>query len=147
MPTAGHHRARVVSTVGAAAIHAYLAILGWVGLLDYTVPTQYEVLQQIAAQDYWSWIMIGCSVFLLVSLRAPYKHVTFRRHTSELPLAAVACNTGFTMLFVWAFFNLVWGLSAQRPVSLAGPGLAFAVSFGELVLATAWTRGSHDKGR
>jgi hypothetical protein len=147
MPSRAHYRARVSATVGAAVIHTYLAVIGWLGLLDYTVPTQYEVLAQIAAQDYWSWIMMGCAIFLLLSLLDPQRHVRIGTHKAELPLAAVAANVGFTMMFVWAFFNLTWGLSADRPVSLAGPGLAFAVAFGELILASAWTRGTYDRSR
>jgi hypothetical protein len=147
MPTRVHHRRRVYATLGAAGAHTYLAVIGAANLLDYTVPTKYEVLQQIADQDYWIWIHACCALLLVASLRAPRKYFSLKRWTAELPFAAVACNTGFTMMFVWAFFNLSWGLTAQRPVSLAGPGLAFFVAFGELILASAWTRGTYDKRR
>jgi hypothetical protein len=147
MPTREHHRARVVSTLGAAAAHVYLSVIGAIGLLDYTVPTVYQVLQSIADQDYWIWIHAGCAALLICSLCHPKKHFHIRSWSTELPLAAFACNVGFTMMFTWAFFNMVWGLSAERPVSLAGPGLAFFVAFGELILATSWTRGTYDKSR
>ncbi len=147
MPSRAHYRARVSATLGAAATHAFLCVLAAVDLLNYTVPTQYEVLAHIAAEDYWAWIHAGCAVVLCLSLINPGKHIRIRSWTSELPAAAVACNIGFTMMFCWAFFNMVWGLSAERPVSLAGPGLAFAVAFGELILASSWTRGTYDRSR
>jgi hypothetical protein len=51
------------------------------------------------------------------------------------------------MMFTWAFFNLLWGLSTVRPVSLAGPGLALVAAAGEQLLARRWARGTYDKGR
>lgn len=147
MPSPAHHRSRAFGTLGAAGAHTYLAVIGFMSLLDFTVPTEYEVLEQIASQDYWSWIHLGCAVTLVLSLWSPYRSLRIRRWHSELPLASIACSIGFTMMFVWALFNMLWGLSATRPVSLAGPGLALIVAAGEQLLANAWTRGTHDRGR
>lgn len=147
MPTRAHHRTRVFSTAAAAGAHGYLATIGALGLLNYTVPTPYAVLEEIAAESYWFWIHAVCSILLLASLRAPYAHPRIRNWYAEVPYAVIACQIGFTMMFCWALFNLLWGLSVERPVSLAGPGLAFIVAAGEQILANAWMRGSHDKGR
>jgi len=147
MPTAAHHRGRVLATLGAAGAHLYLAVIAFAGLLNYTVPTKYEVLQQIAAQDAWAWIMLVCALLLVGSLAAPKHHVQIGAWHSALPLAALACNIGFAMLTTWALFNMLWGMSTARPVSLAGPGMAFIVALGEQLLANAWTRGSHTKVR
>jgi hypothetical protein len=147
MPTAAHHRARVLGTVWAAGAHAALGVLAVLGLLNYTVPTKYAVLQQIAAQGYWAWIHFGCAVLLVGSLRMPRERIEIRSRKSDLPRSAIACGIGFAMMVTWAFFNLLWGLSADRPVSLAGPALAFVVAAGEQLLANAWTRGTHTQGR
>lgn len=147
MPTAAHHRGRQLATLGAAGAHTYLGVIGLLDLLNYTVPTPYAVLEQIASEKYWAWIHIGCAVILVCSLGHPYHRPRIKKWRSDLPFASVACGIGFTMMFVWALFNLLWGLSTVRPVSLAGPGLAFIVAFGEQLLANAWVRGTHDKER
>jgi hypothetical protein len=147
MPTAAHHRGRVLATLGAAGAHLYLSVIAFAGLLNYTVPTKYAVLEQIAAQDAWAWIHLGCAALLVGSLAKPLHHIEIRSWRSELPLAALACNVGFAMLTTWALFNMLWGLSTARPVSLAGPGMAFVVALGEQLLANAWTRGTHTKVR
>jgi hypothetical protein len=147
MPTVAHHRSRVFTTVLVACAHIYLALIGFVGLLNYTVPTPYEILEEIAAEEYWSWVHLACAAILLASLCAPKFYPHLGPWRSELPLVALACSAGFALLTSWALFNLLWGLSAVRPVSLAGPGMALVVALGEQLLANAWTRGSHDKGR
>lgn len=147
MPTAGHYRSRVVTTAVVACAHCYLAMIGFTGLLNYTVPTRYQFLEEIGAEQYWSWIHLACAAVLLASLTAPTYRPKLGSWTSELPLAALACALGFALLTSWALFNLLWGLSTVRPVSLAGPGLALVVALGEQLLAHAWTRGTYDKGR
>lgn len=147
MPTAGHHRSRVITTTLVAAAHGYLALIGFTGLLNYTVPTKYEFLEEVAAEPYWSWTHLICGTVILASLIAPTYRPKIGPWTSELPLAALACALGFALLTSWALFNLLWGLSAVRPVSLAGPGMALVVALGEQLLAHAWTRGTYDKGR
>jgi len=147
MPTAAHHHSRVVATYWAAGAHVALGLLAAFHLLNYTVPTKYEVLQQIASQGYWIWIHFACAALLVGSLRIHTSHVHIRSWTSELPASAIACNIGFAMMTTWALFNLLWGLTSQRPVSLAGPALAFVVASGEQLLANAWTRGTHTRGR
>lgn len=147
MPTAAHHRSRVVTMSLVAGAHGYLAAIGFTGLLNYTVPTQYEFLEEVAAEAYWSWVHLACAAVLLAALLAPTYRPRIGPWTSELPLAALACSVGFALLTSWALFNLLWGLSAVRPVSLAGPGLALVVALGEQLLAHAWTRGTYDKGR
>lgn len=147
MHVADHHRSRVITTVVVAGAHAYLAMIGFTGLLNYTITTKYEFLEQITRQQYWSWIHLACAAMLLASLLAPKHYPHIGPWRSELPLVALACSAGFALLTSWALFNLLWGLSAVRPVSLAGPGMALVVALGEQLLANAWTRGSHDKGR
>lgn len=147
VPTPAHHRGRVLATVVVAGAHGYLATIGFFGLLNYTVPTQYQVLQEVAAEEYWVWIHFICTLLLIGSLFAPKVRPQLGSWRSVLPLAALSCNIAFALMFSWALFNLLWGLSTHRPVSLAGPGLAFVVALGEQLLANAWTRGTHNKGR
>jgi hypothetical protein len=143
MPTASHYRARVAGTLGAAGAHSYLATIGSLGLLNYTVPTEYSLIDEVAAEPYWAWIHAVVALALVGSLWRP----TWKPLGGDLPVTAIACSLGFAMMFSWAFFNLLWGLSTVRPVSLAGPGLALIVAAGEQLLANAWTRGIHNKGR
>lgn len=143
MPTAAHHRARVVATVGAGAAHAALSFLGAVDLLNYTVPTRYELIDQVAAQPLWTWIHAIIAILLWLTLFRPYA----RWRGDGTRVMSIACSVAFAAMSTWAFFNLMWGLSTVRPVSLAGPVMAFVVAAGEYLLANAWTRGTHDKGR
>lgn len=147
MPTDNHHRGRVFATLCVAGAHGYLSLLGFTRLLNYTVPTEYAVLEQVAAQDTWAWVHAGVALLMVVALARPHVKPKIGNHVSYLTAIALACNVGFAFMFSWAFFNLLWGLTVDRPVSLAGPGLAFAVALGEQLLANAWTRGTHDKGR
>lgn len=141
MPTAAHHRARVAGTLGAAGAHTFLATIGALDLLNYTVPTKYELVDQVAAEGHWALAHAIIAVVLVVSLRWG----EWRRTPHSMPVPAIACSAAFAIMFTWAFFNLLWGLSAVRPVSLAGPGLAFIVAAGEHLLATAWNRGTYNK--
>ena len=136
-----HYRASVAATLGAATAHLYLSVLGFIGFLNYTVGTTYELLNQVAADFLWAWIHGAVALVLVTSL--------FKAHTRfrEMSLPALACNIAFAAMFTWAFFNLIWGLSTVRPVSLAGPGLAFAVAAGEQLLANAWNRKASTKER
>ncbi|HQW88953.1 MAG TPA: hypothetical protein PK478_03830 [Nitrospira sp.] len=116
-------------------------MLGFIGFLNYTVGTTYELLNQVAADFLWAWIHGAVALVLVASL--------FKAHTRlrEMSLPALACNIAFAAMFTWAFFNFIWGLSTVRPVSLAGPGLAFAVAAGEQLLANAWNRKASTKER
>lgn len=143
MPTPAHHRARVAGTLGAAAAHGYLAVLAATGYLNYTVPTRYRLIDEIASDFLWLWIHAAVVMILLLSLRRP----TWQPRWPDAPIAAIACSIAFSAMATWAFFNLLWGLSTVRPVSLAGPGLALVVAAGEHLLANAWIRGTHNKGR
>ena len=142
MPTHAHHRARTFATVGAAAAHGYLAILGFIGSLDFTVPSEYALLHELAGAHLWAWVHGAVALLLLTALGKPYQMC--RIGTVR---ASVACSIGFALMLIWAFFNLLWGLSTVRPVSLAGPGLAFIVAAGEQLLAHAWNRGALTKDR
>lgn len=134
--------------VGAIAAHGYLATLGWLGLLNFTVNTKYPPIAVVANSDLWAWIHTIAALVLVGGLvHRPYWKPAWRGHVSEIPLAAIACSVGFSAMATWAFFNMLWGVTTTRPVSLAGPGLAFVVAAGEQLLANAWTRGTHDKGR
>jgi hypothetical protein len=146
MPTAQHYRARVLATLGAAGAHIYLAALATVNLLNFTVPSTFPLLAEIGNEDYWIWAQGLSATLLVLSLLSPKQHVVWRSHRSALPITTLACNLGAAMMFAWALFNMVWGLSAARPVSLAGPGLAFVVAFGEHLLALAWARGTYKEG-
>ena len=50
---------------------------------------------------------------------------------------------------MWAFFTLLWGVTAISPVSLASPGLAAFAALGTQILAHAWMREAErrEKGR
>lgn len=136
-----HHRAHVAATLGAAAAHFYLSVLGVVGFLNYMVETRYTLLNEVAADYLWAWIHGAVAVVLVASM---FKwHTRFR----EMTLPAIACSIAFAAMFTWAFFNLVWGVSTVRAVSLAGPGLAFTVAVGEQLLANAWNREASTKER
>lgn len=133
-----HHRSLVIGTLGAAMAHGYLATLGFLGYLNYTVGTNYVLLNEIASDDLWAWIFTITAILLLVSVFIPYRRVKL----FNAPFAQVICSVAFAAMLTWAFFTLLWGLSTTRPVSLAGPGLAFAVSAGEQLMAHAWNRGA-----
>jgi hypothetical protein len=143
MPSPAHYRTRVVGTLLAAGAHAYLSLIGAMDLLNYTVPTRYVIVDQVASEHYWVWIHAIVAILLVAVLRRPM----LRRTPESLPVASIACNIAFAMMFTWAFFNLLWGLSTVRPVSLAGPGLALVAAAGEQLLARRWARGTYDKGR
>lgn len=136
-----HHRARIAATLGAAGAHLYLSVLGSIGFLNYTVETRYTLLNDVAADFLWAWIHGAVALLLVASLLK--SHTRFR----EMAVPAIACNIGFAAMFTWAFFNFIWGMSTVRPVSLAGPGLAFAVAAGEQLLANAWNREDSTKER
>ena len=144
MPTPAHRRARIFGTVGAAVAHGALAILAQLELLEYTVPTRYPLIDEVASDWVWAWIHALIALGLLVSLKYQDRP---RRDVDSAPWPAVACSVAFAAMVTWAFFNLLWGLSAVRPVSLAGPVLAFVVGAGEHLLAAAWNRGSHNRSQ
>lgn len=121
-----------------AVAHLYLAALGAVGNLNYTVPSRYTLLQEVANDHLWAWLHALAAVVLLSSLRHPYRHL----QGFDSPRATIASSFGFSIMAIWAFFNMLWGVSSIRPVSLAGPGLAFIVAIGEQLLAHAWSRGA-----
>lgn len=141
-PSHAHHQSRVFATLGAAMAHGYLATIGSAGYLNFTVPSEYPLLHLMASSHVWTWIHAGVTVVLLSSLHKPYKPCWLGTNR-----AAAACSVGFATMFIWAFFNMLWGLSTISPVSLAGPGLAFAVAAGEQLLAHAWNRGAPTKDR
>lgn len=138
-----HHRLRLFGTLGAIVAHTYLAAIGTVSLLNYTVPSRYSILAEVASDDLWTWLHAICAVVLLVGLHNPTRRIPYFGNR----LIAVACSLGFAFMLTWAFFNLVWGLTAVSPVSLAGPGLAIVVAAGEQMLAYAWNRGALTKDR
>lgn len=138
-----HHRLRILGTLGAIAAHVYLAAIGTVSLLNYTVPSRYQILGEVASDDLWTWIHAGCATLLTLALFFPHLRVPPRGNR----FPAVACSVGFAFMLTWAFFNLIWGVSAISPVSLAGPGLAIVVAAGEQMLAYAWNRGALTKDR
>lgn len=145
-------RGRVLATLVAAGAHTYLATLGAIHMLNYTVDTTFEVLALAASSEAWTWIHGACAVLLVGAVAyGPEKHLHARwrqlRWRCFFPVGSIACSVSFAMLTTWAFFSMVWGLTTVRPVSLAGPGLAFVVAFGEQLLANAWMRGTHCKGR
>jgi hypothetical protein len=135
MPTRAHHRSRVVATACVAAAHAYLASIGSVGYLNFTVRSDYPLLHELASSTLWTWLHAIAAVAILASLTSPYRHCWV-----GTPRATVACSFGFAIMLVWSVFNFLWGFSTIRPVSLAGPGLALAVAAGEQLLAHAWNR-------
>ena len=140
-------RSRVVTTLVIAAAHLYLATLAHFDLLNFTQPTVFRVLTQAASTDAWMWIHASVGLLLVaVLLIGPESYPELRwlgrRWTSALPLGSLACSVGFAAMTTWAFFYALWGLTAIRPVTLAGPGLAIVVALGEQLLANAWSRGS-----
>lgn len=148
MSTLAHYNGRVLATAGAAGAHGYLSVIGAFDLLNFTIPTRYALLEMIASEGYWAWIHAGVAVLLLGSLLAPTAHLRIRCWYSALPLASLACSIGFTMMFSWFLFSMLWGLSTERPVSLAAPGLAFIVAAAEQLLSLGWARGTYNnRGR
>lgn len=138
MQAAARRTTRIAATFAVAAAHAYLVLVGLFDRLNYTQPSQYEIVERAASNHVWVGIHAVLTVALLVGLW----------HNRGWEWRVCSASAGF--MGAWAFFNLLWGLSAVAPVSLAAPGLAAFVAFGAHVLSTAWLRASkesHNKGR
>ena len=133
-----HECSRVVGTVTVAIVHLLLGYLGFVGLLNYTVRTGDPALEQAASAGVWRWAhtLVGLTLLILLVLERP-SWLSRGHSVSTMTLG------------VWSFFMLLWGLSAERPVTLAVPVLGLFAVVGTQILAHAWMREAerHDKGR
>lgn len=129
---------RTVGTLSTALAHLLLGYLGFVGLLNYTVRTGDPVLEQAASAGIWRWAHLLVGLGLIGLLFAGRPSWLSRGH-----------NLSTMTLGVWSFFMLLWGLSAERPVTLAVPVLGLFAVVGTQILAHAWMREAerHDKGR
>lgn len=119
-------------------VHGYLAVIGFFDRLNYSVPSEYRLIEEVAADRHWSAIHLVLALALLGLLLANRPDWLSTWH-----------NVSFGFVAVWAFFTLLWGLTTPRPVSLASPGLAAFAAVGTAILAHAWRREAerHDKGR
>lgn len=109
-----------------AAAFLAMSFLAYVNLLEFTVPTSYAFIAQAANGDFWMYLLALCSGFIVVAV---FRDALYRQ--------AMSAAAGF--MFVWSFFNLIWGLSTVngQPVSLAGPVLGFALAGGAFIMAVA----------
>lgn len=124
-----HHDTRTQIRIGATAVlgvvHLALAVLAAFRRLSYTVDPTYEILALVASNHSWLWIHGICAIFLFASLR-------YRSWGKE------ACAVSFGVMGAWSFFNFVWGMVPERPVSLAGPVLGFGIMMLAHGLVKAW---------
>lgn len=104
---------------------AYLGIVGIFGRLNYTVPTTVDMLRSIVNSNLWTAGFLVVAGFVWAAI------ATNRLQHQAMQLA-------FAVIAPWGVFNLLWGLSSERPVSLAAPGLALVVAVIAQALALAW---------
>lgn len=124
------HRLRLAGTVALAFVHVWFAALAFFGRLSFTKPSEYQLLHYAADSALWGWLFAATGVALIACLVAdPFKHNVA---TSR------ACSTSAAFIGTWAFFTLLWGLTATEPVSLAVFGPAVFSVVGAQVLAVSW---------
>lgn len=124
---------RKVTMVVIASAHFALALLGVVNRLNFTVAPEYRLLRLLADSNMWVGIHLIAAVFVAISLVL-----------NRFQIQSLSYSAGF--MGCWALFNLLWGLNAVTPVSLAGPILGVAVSGVSYSVAMSWATGGHDKG-
>lgn len=135
MERCNRHRRMVLATMAIAAAHFWLGCIGLLGRLNYTVPSSQEIIEIAASTGFWVPAHFASGALLLVGIKVGGG------------LESRACSVSVMTMGVWAFFNLMWGLTVISPVSLAPPGLACLAIVGGQLLADAWGRGRYDKGR
>lgn len=130
MPT--RYGLQLAGTVALAATCVSFAALAFVGLLSYTQPSRYDVLESAANSTLWGWIfgVVGAALGVALLLGPGHHNVAAAR------LSSMAAS----FMGVWAFFTLLWGLTSEHPVSLAAPALAVFTVVGAQVLAVSWNR-------
>jgi len=123
--------ARLVATGAMGFACAYLSVAHYFGRLNYTVPTTEPLLGAIVLSTIWPTAFLGVGTFVGVAMLARRWH-------------RQAMQTVFAVMAPWGLFNLAWGLTSERPVSLAGPGLAIVVAIVAQALALTWVTESLD---
>lgn len=120
--TRPRRRAAAVILIGVG--HLALALLGFLSLLEFTVPTVYPFISVVASAAVWQWVFLTLSIVIFLSVG-----------WHSLEKQAMAASAGF--LGTWAFFNFLWGISTVngQPVSLAGPTLGFILAGASYLLA------------
>ena len=124
------HRLKLTGTAALAFVNVWFAALAFYERLSFTQSSQYQLLEDVANSDLWGWIfgIIGLAMIVLL-LTDPFKHHVYMSR---------ACSTAAAFLGAWAFFTLLWGLSATFPVSLAVFGPAVFSVVGAQILAVSW---------
>lgn len=123
-------KARRVAEGFVASGHFGLFFLAAVDQLAITIPSEFQFLVLLADNSTWLPIHLVCG--LVVS----YTIFSNRGHIRSLGLSA-----GF--MGAWGFFNLFAGLTANKPVSLAGPVLGLALSGVAYSVAMSWAEDTH----
>ena len=121
----GKARLRFLGTVATSLVHFYMAFLGFIGRLNYTVDSRYVWVEQIARADYWAVIHLIAGATLVAGLH-------FQRHEGK------ALSWSWAVMLTWTVFNMLWALTTVRAVSLVAPGLAAFVALGAFVLSRSW---------
>ena len=126
------HTVRLVSTWALLFVNGWFAGLAFYDRLSYTQPSEYEVLHLAADSDLWGWLFGLSALALLVCL------VT--RPQAHPKITSRICSVSAALLGVWAFFTLLWVLSAVSPVSLGVCVPAVFAVVGAQVLAVSWNQ-------
>ena len=116
-----------------ASAHVLLAVLGITNKLEFTQRSTFPVLETAASTELWVPIHLVIGIGLIF---ATLKHKWER--------CALSASAGF--MGTWSVFNLLWGLSTIREVSLAGPTLGLCVAASAYVLSIT-TRYDYTLGR
>lgn len=123
--SAARVRIRLGTTAALGVTHLMLAVLAAFHRLAFTVNPTYEILAQVASNEVWLWLHGGTAILIFIAL----KHRNW---------AMEACAISVGIMGGWSFFNLLWGLTPERPVALAGPVLGLGMTFMAHGLVAAW---------
>lgn len=130
MQASARHTVRLISTWALLFVLVWFTALALFDRLSFTQPSEYEILHLAADSNLWGWLFCVTGLVLLVVLVG---HPTHHR----IAMSRV-CSVAAAFLGTWAFFTLLWGLTAVAPVSLAVFGPAVFAVVGAQVLAVSW---------